>query len=137
MREAVGGSILFYIILGFLAVFIIFIALIMNYAAAYRASNYVVTMIERTEGEVSIGGNNSVAGDNTLYGALMERKYYNSLEVSCSENSNGAIYKVSTKVPFKVPLLRVNLNLSIQNETKTLYKVKCKNNATGRVDARN
>lgn len=137
MREAVGGSLLFYIIIGFLFIFIVFIALIMNYAAAYRASNYVVTMIERTEGEVQIGSSNSIAGDKTLYGALMERKYYNSLDVSCSENSNGAIYKVITTVPFEVPLIGAKPKITIQNETKTLYKVKCKNNATGHVDPRN
>ena len=50
MREAVGGSILFYIILGFVAVYIIFIGVIMNYAATFRASNYVVTTLEEYEG---------------------------------------------------------------------------------------
>ena len=125
MREAVGGSILFYIILGFLAVFIIFIALIMNYAASYRASNYVLTMLERTEGQVNIGTQNDTSRDKTLYGALHERNYYNSLEVCCVENMNGAIYKIQTVVNFELPMLGLNLDLPIRNETKTIYNVKC------------
>ena len=140
MREAVGGSLLFYIILGFLAVFIVFIALIMNYAAAYRASNYVLTMIERTEGQVAIGTSSSVAGDGTLVGALKERKYYNMLAVSCSEVNRddgtvyGSIYKITTSVPFSLPLINSKLNLYINNETKTIYNVPCNNAATGEVN---
>ena len=52
MRDAMGGSILFYIILGFIGIFIVFIAIIMNYASAYRTNNYVVNMIEQTEGTI-------------------------------------------------------------------------------------
>lgn len=126
MREAVGGSLLFYIMIGFIFVFIVFIAVIMNYSAAYRASNYVLTMIERTEGQVQIGSqNSSQANDGTLYGALKERKYYNTLGVCCTENSNGAIYKITTVVDFKLPMVDVSLPLYINNETKTIYGVKC------------
>lgn len=128
MREAVGGSILFYIILGFLVVFIVFIAMIMNYAAAYRASNYVLTMIERTEGNILVGTTNDNAGDDSIIGQLKNRRYYNSLEISCSQNTNGAVYKVTTSVPFNLPIVNVNLNLDINNETKTIYGVECNNN---------
>ena len=121
MREAVGGSLLFYIMIGFIFVFIVFIAVIMNYAAAYRASNYVLTMIERTEGNVQMGTSKDTSDNNTLYGALRERKYYNSLSVCCNQNSNGAIYKITTVVQFDLPLINVHLPLYINNETKTLY----------------
>ena len=53
MREAVGGSLLFYIMIGFIFIYIVFIAVIMNYAATYRASNYVITALEESEGEVN------------------------------------------------------------------------------------
>ena len=76
MREAVGGSILFYIILGFLAVYIIFIGVIMNYAATYRASNYVLTKIEQTNAEVKIGTQSDTKADGTLYGILKSQNYY-------------------------------------------------------------
>ena len=68
MREAIGGSVLFYIILGFLAVYIVFIGIIMNYAATYRASNFVITSIEQTEGYVT-------QDMNSLCESLRKRNY--------------------------------------------------------------
>lgn len=122
MREAVGGSILFYIILGFLVVYIVFIAVIMNYAATYRASNYVITALEESEGEVN---------RTTLIESLQDRNYYNDLSITCSENSNGdAIYRVTTYVNFDVPLIDAHLRLAINNETKAIYGEPCKENAT-------
>ncbi len=121
MREAVGGSILFYIILGFIAVYIVFIGIIMNYAATYRASNYVITALEQTEGNVS---------RSQLESDLKSRNYYNDLSITCSENTNGdAIYKVTTKVRFEIPLIGIAGNLNIKNETKAIYGVRCKMNA--------
>lgn len=122
MREAVGGSILFYIILGFLVVYIVFIGVIMNYAATYRASNYVITALEESEGEVN---------RTTLIESLQDRNYYNDLSITCSENSNGdAIYRVTTYVNFDVPLIDAHLRLAINNETKAIYGEPCKENAT-------
>ena len=122
MREAVGGSILFYIILGFLVVYIVFIAVIMNYAATYRASNYVITALEESEGEVN---------RTTLIESLQDRNYYNDLSITCNENSNGdAIYRVTTYVNFDVPLIDAHLRLAINNETKAIYGEPCKENAT-------
>lgn len=123
MREAVGGSVLFMIILGFIAVYIVFIAVIMNYAATYRASNYVVTTIEETEGDV---------GYNNLIDALKTKNYYNDLKITCSNNKNGdAVYKVSTYVNFEIPLIDLKLKLTINNETKAIYGESCKQNAIG------
>ena len=122
MREAVGGSILFYIILGFVAVYIIFIGVIMNYAATFRASNYVVTTLEEYEGNVS---------RDTLIDNLEGRNYYNGLDISCRENSNGdAVYKVTTYVNFEVPLIGINGKIKINNETKSIYGVSCNEIAT-------
>ena len=124
MREAVGGSVLFMIILGFIGVYIVFIAVIMNYAATYRASNYVLTTLEETEGQVYLG----TKGDtdtSTLYGMLKTMNYHNDFVVTCSENTNGAVYKITTTVNFEIPLIDVDLKLKINNETKTIYGVSC------------
>lgn len=122
MREAVGGSLLFYIMIGFIFIYIVFIAVIMNYAATYRASNYVITALEESEGEVN---------RTTLIESLQDRNYYNGLSITCSENSNGdAIYRVTTYVNFDVPLIDAHLRLAINNETKAIYGEPCKENAT-------
>ena len=122
MREAVGGSLLFYIMIGFIFIYIVFIGVIMNYAATYRASNYVITALEESEGEVN---------RTTLIESLQDRNYYNDLSITCSENSNGdAVYRVTTYVNFDVPLIDAHLRLAINNETKAIYGEPCKENAT-------
>lgn len=135
MREAVGGSLLFYIMLSFIFIFIVFIAVVMNYAATFRASNYVLTRIEQTEGKVAIGTKNDKRctgnRDNcTLYSALKSMNYYNDLNVTCREiTANGTIigsvYTITTSVKFEVPLLGVDLPLYINNDTKTIYSARC------------
>ena len=135
MKDAVGSSVLFYVILIFLAIFIIFIAFIMQYATAYRASNYVVTMLERKEGRISPGSKeNSKAEDEDLTGYLKQRLYYGDLSVVCNEisiNSTGkkdeksSIFKVKTVIKFDLPLIDVHIPIYINNETKTIYNVPC------------
>ena len=94
----------------------------MNYAATYRASNYVITALEESEGEVN---------RTTLIESLQDRNYYNDLSITCSENSNGdAVYRVTTYVNFDVPLIDAHLRLAINNETKAIYGEPCKENAT-------
>jgi len=126
MREAIGGSILFYIILGFLGIFIVFIAIIMNYAAAYRTSNYVVNMIEQTEGEIPFNGD----GKNQLglVDYLKRNNYNNGLRVDCSSNTNGSVYHVTTYIKFYIPLIDVGFPIAINNDTKTIFNVYCDNN---------
>ena len=63
---------------------------------------------------------------NLCHDLREERKYHNKLYLSCRENSNGdAIYKVTTIVTFEVPLIGIDLDLEINNETKALYGVNC------------
>ena len=116
MREAFGGTILFYVILGFLAVYIIFIGLIMNYAATYRASNYVLTSLEESEANVDL---------STLKSNLAKLNYHNGLDVCCSNNNNGSVYSIRTYVQFDLPILDLDLKFEIKNDTKTIYGVKC------------
>lgn len=130
MREAIGGSVLFMIILGFIAVYIVFIAVIMNYAATYRANNYVVTRIEQTEGLVSIGtkhdtpcnSSNKYGDSCTLYSVLKAMNYNNDLKIRCDSTYTGSIYTVTTEVNFEIPLIGIKLPLRINNQTKTVLE---------------
>ncbi len=127
MREAVGGSMLFYIILIFIFIYIVFIGLIMNYAATYRASNYVITELERTEGRIA----ERITSKDELCENLRSRNYNNKIYLSCytlgdDNNANGdAVYKIKTFVTFELPLMGIDLDLVIKNETKALYGVGC------------
>ena len=53
MREAIGSSWMIYMVMTFIMVYVFFISFIMNYAAAYRAANYVVTQIENCQGRMN------------------------------------------------------------------------------------
>ena len=53
MRDSIGGTVLFWIVLILLSVFIVFIALIIKYARVYKTKNSVVSYIERNEGVLS------------------------------------------------------------------------------------
>ncbi len=129
MREAVGGSILFYIILGFIGVFIVFIAIVLNYASAYRTNNYVVNMIEQYEGTYDFGRSGDENDEETLVGYLKRNKYYNGLKVTCDNvggiNPRGAVFNVTTYINFYIPLIEVGFPIAIKNDTKTIYGVNC------------
>ncbi len=115
MREGIGGTILFYIILGFLALFIVFIAIIMNYASAYRTNNYVVNMVEQYEGKVT---------HDDLKVFLANNRYYNDLDVSCNMNDKGAVFHITTYIYFELPILDFGMPIAINNDTKTIYTIK-------------
>ncbi len=53
MRDSIGGTLLFWIVLILLSVFIVFIAFIIKYARVYKTKNSIVNYIERNEGVVS------------------------------------------------------------------------------------
>ena len=122
MREAVGGSMLFYIILIFIFIYIVFIGLIMNYAATYRASNYIISALEEYEGSIAT----EVTSKDSLCTDLRSRNYHNKVLLSCRNDRNGdAVYQVTTFVSFELPLMAIDLDLKINNETKPIYGVSC------------
>ena len=53
MRESIGGTMLFWIVLFFFSIFIVFIAFIIKYARVYKIKNTMINYIERNEGVVS------------------------------------------------------------------------------------
>ena len=50
MREAIGGTMLMQIVLVFLIVYIMFMAVVINYGRVFRAKNNLITYIETEEG---------------------------------------------------------------------------------------
>ena len=50
MRDSIGGTMLFWIVLILLSVFIVFIAFIIKYARIYKIKNSIVNYVERNEG---------------------------------------------------------------------------------------
>ena len=53
MRESIGGTMLFWIVLFFMSIFISFLAFVINYARVYKIKNSMINYIERQEGIMS------------------------------------------------------------------------------------
>ena len=116
MREAIGGALLYYIIIPLLIVFIVFIGFIMRYASAYRAANYIVTQIESCQGY----GNCSSNWDSNV---LSSKYHYNgTVDISCHAiSSNLAVYDVRLYVDFDLPLIGKFNAFNVNAETKSMH----------------
>jgi hypothetical protein len=126
MREAVGGSLLLYLIIPIIILFIVFIGFIMNYASAYRAANYVITQIENCQGQM-----------NNCGGVTMEsitenvRKNYgyisrNNATITPCVVVNGTrsyVFRVELPVSFDLPMFGETKWMSVRAETKTINNV--------------
>ena len=55
MREAIGGAWLYYIFVVMIMFIISFLAIFLNYMAAYRANNHLISVLEQSEGIMPAG----------------------------------------------------------------------------------
>ena len=130
MREAVGGSLLLYLIIPIIIIIIVFIGFIMNYAAAYRAANYAITRIENCQGRFDDCGND---GGNLRKNIGDELKKYaydlkgNALPLCYIENGNDSyVFRTTLPVSFQLPLVDEVTIMSVKVETKTITNVPSK-----------
>ncbi len=130
MREAVGGSLLLYLIIPIIVLFIVFIGFIMNYAAAYRAANYVVSQYENCQGYVGKCGN---VDDDAILSHIKSKYHYHglgnskNLPISCIANgSNAVVYRVTLPVQFELPIFGEFAPFNVVAETKTIHNRSCK-----------
>lgn len=118
MREAVGGSLLLYLIIPIIAIFIVFIGFIMNYASAYRAANYIVTQIESCQGYSDCKSNWNKEYVSSKY------HYVGPATVSCSKVddsiANAITCDVELKVVFDLPIIGSFNAYSVKSETKSM-----------------
>ncbi len=127
MREAVGGTLLTYIIIPIIILLIVFIAFIMNYASAYRAANYIVTQIETCN--ANMGGCSSDGKDKNLDTIKEDVKnkygYIGDINYCCYDNAKGSVYKTTVYVAFDLPMWKQVPVFSVKSESKTIYGVSC------------
>lgn len=118
MREAIGGTWLLYFFLIFIFVFVAFIAVIMNYASAYRTNNYIISTVENLEGNVD--------WNNVKLNIKNRFNYDGDIKFCCNKNiSSGVVYRVSTYVKFDIPMLGVDLKIPITTDSMTISKGTC------------
>lgn len=149
MREAFGGAFMIKLMLIFLAIYIAFIAVALNYAKAFRVKNKIIDIIEQSEGISEIDYNNtnegSVIGNINTY--LNNVSYYvNIINIKnkntegvhcydrgyCIEEYAGPVndgvtskyYKVTTYININFPFFNLNFNIPITGETRKIERIK-------------
>ena len=128
MREAVGGSLLLYLIIPIIILIIVFIGFVMNYASVYRAANFVTSKIETCNGKMDENSTN-ICGHASKASITKDLKdnysYTNGYTVCCMQNSKGSVFRTTLNVDFELPFFGKVSPFNIKVETKTIYNVSC------------
>lgn len=118
MREATGGALLIKIMLIFIAIYISFLAVSINYSLAFRVKNELISIIEVNEGY-------SETTDQQIRQYLGEvgytkrgNKWY---DVRAMDTPRGPYYKVTTYISFDFPVIGTFFTFPINGETRVLY----------------
>lgn len=148
MREAFGGTFTIKLMLIFLAIYIAFIAVALNYAKAFRVKNRIIDIIEQNEGindsdytdtkEGSvIGSINTYLNTVSYYVNLADIKNSNTDNVHCydrgycieetsgltNDGVTSKYYKVTTYININLPFFKLNFNVPITGETRKIERI--------------
>ena len=128
MREAVGGSLLLYLIIPIIILFICFIGFIMNYASAYRSANYIVSQIENCQGQFNdcAGMDMDQVFDDIQqkYSYVIPKKVSRNDLIPCYfKNGINTVFRVSLPVSFDLPIAGTVNFMYVKAETKSIPKV--------------
>ena len=146
MREAFGGAFTIKLMLIFLAIYIAFIAVALNYAKAFRVKNRIIDIIEQNEGRDSyddtkegsvIGNINSYLNTVGYYVNLANIKNNNTENINCydrgycieettapvTDGITSKYYKVTTYININFPFFKLNFNIPITGETRKIERI--------------
>ncbi len=143
MKEAVGGTFMIYVLLIFLAVYITFVAVALNYAKAFRVKNSVIDIIEQNEGMTDDELNDiNKSGDTItkIEDRLKDYNYYVTLSNSYLDKYNDytcfdrgyciskmgddrEYYRVVTFVQLSIPFIDFNITIPIRGETRVIERI--------------
>lgn len=115
MREALGGTLLTYIVLFFLAVYIAFMAIVINYAKVYKMKNEVVSYIENSEGVASN------ANMLEIFKMMYENGYPNGMDICYTNGKNNSVYySIRLYMAFSLPLVDNKIEVPVNGETSAI-----------------
>ncbi len=149
MREAIGSTFLFNLMIIFIFFFAAFLAIAINYSQAFSVKNKVINMIEQYEG-TSREAQNEIFNQINTYGYYREKNCECGTDLSCSrinekvdggtiQNINGTplkglcvrkfttganntdvYYSVTTYVGFNLPFIGNLITFPVKGETKII-----------------
>jgi hypothetical protein len=114
MRDATGGTLLMQLVAVILAVFIFFIASVMQYARVYRIKGTIVDAIERGEG--------GIKSQDELTAVIASAQYEGAYEICkiYDPDRKGTYYKVTIYSYFTILPRFVTIKLPVKGETRTI-----------------
>lgn len=143
MRDAFGGTFMIELMLIFLAIYIAFIAVALNYAKAFKVKNEIINIIEQNEGIDDYNNNTGVIGK--INSRLQSMSYYVKIEnrnnqlndnTHCYEEGyciietnstingiNASYYEVVTYIRIELPFFGLNFTVPIQGETRMIERI--------------
>ena len=147
MREAFGGAFTIKLMLIFLAIYIAFVAVALNYAKAFRVKNKLIDIIEQSEGIDNYDNikEGTVIGDINTY--LNSVSYYVNLSNIKNNNADATLhcydrgycieeftgptddgvsskyFKVTTYININFPFFKLNFNIPITGETRKIERI--------------
>jgi hypothetical protein len=124
MKDSFGGSIMIYIIIFFLGIYIVFIALTLRYAQSFKVKNKVIDWIEQYNGDF-----NRLKGDNGVITTYLKQNSIVPDKLNISVVKNGDVkdtcyYVVSTYIDWEWPFLGIEGEWVIRGETKNVSTCK-------------
>lgn len=117
MKDSFGGSIMIYIIIFFLGIYIVFIALTLRYAQSFKLKNKVIDLIEQYNGDVF---KDDFTNELTAY-LKLNSIVPDKLDISVVKNNDvkdTCYYVVSTYIDWEWPFLGIEGVWDIHGETK-------------------
>ena len=112
MRDSVGGTFMIYVLLIFLAVYIVFVAVAFNYARAFRVKNKVIDIIEQNEGIQEMESSSNLQG--------ITSGVFGQINIDGIESS---YYKVRTFVYIEFPFMKLKFTIPVNGETRRIERI--------------
>ena len=145
MRDSVGGTFMIYVLIVFLAVYIVFVAVAFNYARAFRVKDKIMDIIEQNEGISDFSNTSGEIGQIESYLNKISYRVNGISESNCNgfdyinedrgyciakidQNSSidgitSSYYKVRTFVYIEFPFLKLQFTIPINGETRRVHKI--------------
>ena len=125
MREAIGGSVLIYIFAIFIVTMTMLIGFTLNYMAAYRANNYIISSLEQNEGIFKSSEIEQSVKKAFGYNLKTEGVTLCCVDITGSSQyfSGGVVIRNKTYISFQLPLFYSKFKIPVKGETKTIFDV--------------
>lgn len=120
MKDTFGGTIMIYILIFFLGIYIVFIALTLRYAQSFKLKNKTIELIEQYNGEVN---SNSFEDALSYYFEQNKGLKPKNLDVYIVNNDDKrktCYYEVHSYIDWKWPFLGIEGTWDIHGETKNV-----------------